>query len=101
MKDIEKLMSRTLITYFIVLIGIFILKICGLDYFGLDDGNKMLLAIDSFVNKYHLEFLWYTITLTLYTYIVLSISCVDNSKKMKIYTLIVMPLNMIPKILKY
>ena len=101
MKDIEKLMYRTLITYFIVLIGIFILKICGLDYFGLDDGNKMLLAIDSFVNKYHLEFLWYTITLTLYTYIVLSISCVDNSKKMKIYTLIVMPLNMIPQILKY
>ena len=101
MKDIEKLMSRTLITYFIVLIGIFILKICGLDYFGLDDGNKMLLAIDSFVNKYHLEFLWYTITLTLYTYIVLSISCVDNSKKMKIYTLIVMPLNMISQILKY
>ena len=101
MKDIEKLMSRTLITYFIVLIGIFILKICGLDYFGLDDGNKILLAIDSFVNKYHLEFLWYTITLTLYTYIVLSISCVDNSKKMKIYTLIVMPLNMISQILKY
>lgn len=101
MKDIEKLMSRTLITYFIILIGIFILKICGLDYFGLDDGNKILLAIDSFVNKYHLEFLWYTITLTLYTYIILSISCVDNSKKMKIYTLIVMPLNMISQILKY
>lgn len=101
MKDVEKLMSRTLITYFIILIGIFILKICGLDYFGLDDGNKILLAIDSFVNKYHLELLWYTITLTLYTYIILSISCVDNSKKMKIYTLIVMPLNMIPQVLKY
>lgn len=101
MKDIEKLMSRTLITYFIILIGIFILKICGLDYFGLDDGNEILMAIDSFVNKYHLELLWYTITLTLYTYIILSISCVDNSKKMKIYTLITMPLNMIPQILKY
>ena len=100
MKDIEKLMSRTLITYFIILIGIFILKICGLDYFGLDDGNKILLAIDSFVNKYHLELLWYTITLTLYTYIILSISCVDNSKKMKIYTICTMPFNFGIQILK-
>lgn len=100
MKDIEKLMSRTLITYFIILIGIFILKICGLDYFGLDDGNKILLAIDSFVNKYHLEFLWYLITLTLYTYIILSISCVDNSKKMKIYTICTMPFNFGIQILK-
>lgn len=100
MKDIEKLMSRTLITYFIILIGIVILKICGLDYFGLDDGNKILLAIDSFVNKYHLEFLWYTITLTLYTYIILSISCVDNSKKMKIYTICTMPFNFGIQILK-
>lgn len=100
MKDIEKLMSRTLITYFIILIGIFILKICGLDYFGLDDGNKILLAIDSFVNKYHLEFLWYTITLTLYTYIILSISCVDNSKMMKIYTICTMPFNFGIQILK-
>ena len=100
MKDIEKLMSRTLITYFIILIGIFILKICGLDYFGLDDGNKILLAIDSFANKYHLEFLWYTITLTLYTYIILSISCVDNSKKMKIYTICTMPFNFGIQILK-
>ena len=78
MRAIEKLMSRTLITYFIILIGIFISKICGLDYFGLADGNKILLAIDSFVNKYHLEFLWYIITLTLYTYIILSISCAER-----------------------
>ncbi len=100
MKDIEKLMSRTLITYFIILIGIFILKICGLDYFGLDDGNKILMVIDSFINKYHLELLWYTITLTLYTYIILSISCVDNSKKMKLYTICTIPFNFSIQILK-
>lgn len=100
-KDIDKIMSSTLSTYFIILGVVFILKICGLDYFGLDDNNKILIAIDSFVNKYHLHMLWYGITLALYTYIILSIACVDRSKKMKIFTLVAMPLNMIPQILKY
>lgn len=100
-KDLDKIMSSTLSTYFIILGVVFILKICGLDHFGLDDNNKILIAIDSFVNKYHLHMLWYGITLALYTYIILSIACVDRSKKMKIFTLVAMPLNMIPQILKY
>lgn len=54
-KDLDKIMSSTLSTYFIILGVVFILKICGLDYFGLDDNNKILIAIDSFVNKYHLH----------------------------------------------
>lgn len=100
-KDLDKIMSSTLSTYFIILGVVFILKICGLDYFGLDDNNKILIAIDSFVNKYHLHMLWYGITLALYTYIILSISCADNSKTMKIFTLITMPLSIISQFLKY
>lgn len=92
MKDIEKLMSRTLITYFIILIGIFILKICGLDYFGLDTNNKIIANIDVFISKYHLQMVWSGITLMIYTYIILSISCVDNSVRMKKYTLAITPL---------
>lgn len=53
-KDLDKIMSSTLSTYFIILGIIFILKICGLNYFGLDDNNKILISIDLFFNKYHL-----------------------------------------------
>lgn len=57
-KDLDKIMSSTLSTYFIILGIIFILKICGLNYFGLDDNNKILISIDLFFNKYHLQMLW-------------------------------------------
>ena len=41
-KDLDKILSSTLKTYSIILIGIFILKLCGLDYFGLDTENLMI-----------------------------------------------------------
>ena len=93
MKDIEKLMSRTLITYFIILIGIFILKICGLDYFGLDDGNKIIVSINNFISKYHLQMIWSGITLMIYQVVILSISCIDNSKKMTRYAIFTTPIS--------
>lgn len=91
-KDLDKLLSSTLKTYFIILIGIFIVKLCGLDYFGLDTENEIIVMIDNFINNFHLETIWYGITLYIYTYIILSISCVDNSKKMKLFTLSIIPL---------
>ena len=91
-KDLDKLLSSTLKTYFIILIGIFIVKLCGLDYFGLDTENEIIIVIDDFINNFHLETIWYGITLYIYTYIILSISCVDNSKKMKLFTLAIIPL---------
>lgn len=91
MKDIEKLMSRTLITYFIILIGIFILKICGLDYFGLDTGNKIIVGINDFISKYHLQMVWSGITLMIYQIVILSISCIDNSKQMTKYAIFTTP----------
>lgn len=91
MKDVEKLMSRTLITYFIILIGIFILKICGLDYFGLDTGNKIIVDINDFISKYHLQMVWSGITLMIYQIVILSISCIDNSKQMTKYAIFTTP----------
>ena len=90
-KDLDKLLSSTLKTYFIILIGIFIVKLFGLDYFGLDTGNEIIVWIDNFINRFHLEMVWYGITLYIYTYIILSISCVDNSRGMKIFTLCILP----------
>ena len=90
-KDLDKLLSSTLKTYFIILIGIFIIKLFGIDYFGLNTRNEIIVWIDDFINRFHLEMFWYGITLYIYTYIILSISCVDNSKCMKIYTLCILP----------
>ena len=73
------------------LIIIFILKICGLDYFGLDTNNKIIMNIDWFVEKYYLELVFHTLTLYTYTFVILSITCKNNSKSMKIYTLCVLP----------
>lgn len=90
-KDLDKILSSTLKTYFIILIGIFIVKLFGVDYFGLDTRNEIIVWIDNFINKFHLEMVWYGITLYIYTYIILSISCVDNSRGMKIFTLCILP----------
>lgn len=91
-KDLDKLLSSTLKTYFIILIGILIVKMFSLDYFGLDTENEIIVMIDNFISKFHLETIWYAITLYIYTYIILSISCVDNSKRMKLFTLAIIPL---------
>lgn len=99
-KDLDKILSSTLKTYFIILIGIFVVKLFGLDYFGLDTRNEIIVWIDDFINRFHLEMVWYGITLYIYQYIIFSITCVDNSKKMKIYTLCTLPIAIILQIIK-
>lgn len=99
-KDMDKILSSTLKTYFIILIGIFIVKLFGVDYFGLDTRNEIIVWIDNFINRFHLEMVWYGITLYIYQYIIFSITCVDNSKKMKIYTLCTLPIAIILQIIK-
>lgn len=99
-KDLDKLLSSTLKTYFIILIGIFIIKLFGIDYFGLDTRNEIIVWIDDFINRFHLEMVWYGITLYLYVYIVLSIASVDNSKKIKLFTLCIMPIPIALQIIK-
>lgn len=99
-KDLDKLLSSTLKTYFIILIGIFIIKLFGIDYFGLDTRNEIIVWIDDFINRFHLEMIWYGITLYLYVYIVLSIASVDNSKKIKLFTLCIMPIPIALQIIK-
>ena len=99
-KDLDKILSSTLKTYFIILIGTFIVKLFGVDYFGLDTGNEIIVLIDNFINRFHLEMVWYGITLYIYQYIIFSITCIDNSKKMKIYTLCTLPIAIVIQVLK-
>lgn len=89
-KDLDKLLSRTLFTYGTVLFVVFALKLFGLDYFGLDTDNKIINQINDFVMYWRLENVWYAITLYFNTYIILTITCNDNSKSMKLFTLYTM-----------
>lgn len=90
-ENINKILSRTIITYTFLLFLIFILKIVGFDCFGLDINNPMILKLNNIILKYGLENVWYSITLYINVYIVLSITCNDNTREMKKYTLICMP----------
>lgn len=99
-KDLDKILSSTLKTYFIILLGIFIVKMFGLNYFGLDTNNEIIVMIDDFIKTFHLEMIWYGITLYIYQYIIFSITCNDNSKKMKIYTLCTLPIAILTQVLK-
>lgn len=91
-ENIKNILSRTIITYTFLLLIVLILKIVGFNRFGIDINNSFMLKLNSIISKYNLENVWYAITLYINVYIVLAITCNDNSKKMKIYTLICMPL---------
>ena len=86
-RDMDKILSRTLFTYFTILFVVFILKIFGLQYFDLDMNNKIIVGINNFINNWHLEYLWYAITLYINGVLVMGITCNDNSKKIKLYVL--------------
>ena len=51
-KDYDKYLSASLKVYLFVLVVIFIMKIVGLDYFGLDMNNEVLLKINNFCLMY-------------------------------------------------
>ena len=99
-KDLDKLLSRTLFTYGTVLFVVFALKLFGLDYFGLDTNNRIINQINDFVMYWRLENVWYAITLYFNTYIILAITCNDNSKSMKLFTLYTMPISILVQSLK-
>ena len=91
-ENINKILSRTLITYTFLLFIIFILKVVGFDYFGLDLNNPTVTRLNKIILKYGLENIWYAFTLYINFNVIVGITCNDNSKRMKKYALICMPL---------
>ncbi len=91
-KDYSKYLSASIKVYVFVLLIVFILKLVGLDYFGLDVNNPTMLKLSEFCFKFHLTDLWYTFTLWIYDYYMLSITCNCNNKKMKIFSIICIPI---------
>lgn len=92
-KDYDKYLSTSLKVYLFVLIVILIIKLVGLDYFGLDINNSNILYLDKLINQHLiLNNIIYFIPLSLNHYIVLSISLNDKTKKMKIYNCLLLPI---------
>ena len=85
-KDFNKYLSTSLKVYLFVLVIIFILKLVGLDYFGIDVNNKFLLTIDNAILKYNIATIYQIITLYINIYIYYAI--VSNTKKVKIASII-------------
>ena len=92
-KDYDKYLSVSLKVYIFVLVIVFIMKIVGLDYFGLTTDGKIFSQIDKLLPN-NILCIGYTYLLLYFTtYIMISISCKDNSNKMKIFILITYPLS--------
>lgn len=99
-KDLDMILYRTLLTYGIILISTFILKLFGFDYFNLDMNNEVVLMINNFVSTYHLEYIWYVVTLYINAYSITSITTNIDDDKMKKDILFMLPLFLFMQYLK-
>jgi len=92
-KDYDKYLSTSLKVYLFVLIIIFILKLIGLDYFGIDIDNPTIIRITNILNNnWVLRDVIYFIPLLFNQYVILSITCNDNSKKIFVYNIMLIPI---------
>lgn len=82
-KDVDKLLSQTLSTYYFLLVIVFIMKLLGSKYFELALDDYAINMICDFITKFRLENVWYCITLYLNVLVVMSITCNDNTKNIK------------------
>ena len=94
-RDYKKYLSTSLKVYLFVLIIIFILKIVGLDYFGLDLDNPIMLYLEKLFSNLYVRDVYYLIELMLIQYLMISIICKDNSKIVKIATIVSTPVTYI------
>lgn len=85
-KDYDKYLSASLKVYLFVLIIVFIMKLVGLDYFGLDVNNPTLMKISNFLSNNHWGDLYNFITIYIQGYFMLCLS--TNKRKLYKETLI-------------
>ena len=85
-KDYNKYLKTSLKVYIFVLLIIFIMKLIGLDYFGLDISNPKLIKISNYLSSNHFGDIYYFITLYLQLYFYLCLVC--EKRNLHLYTLI-------------
>lgn len=86
-KDYKKYLTVSIKVYLFVLLFIFILKLVGLDYFGINDKVVIIQKIDSVCSKYGIVNVFYALTLYINLYIISSLVLKDNSRKLKIHSI--------------
>lgn len=92
-KDYRKYLTASLKVYLFLLIVIFIMKIVGLDYFGLDTDNKIIKYLGNLVqHNLLINNLIFFGMLCFNQYVIVSFANNDNSKKMLIYNGITIPI---------
>lgn len=99
-KDFNKYLSTSLKVYMFVLVIVFILKLIGFDYFGLNTDNNLIMLIDKFVLKFRLTNIYYLITLYIYTIFILCLIFKRNDKEIKIISLIYTIIGIIVKVIE-
>lgn len=99
-KDFNKYLTTTLKIYLFLLVIIFILKVVGLDYFGIDLNNPTINHINIFCEKYNLTNIVYCITLYINIYVLSSIVLNRTDKKLKLYSIVMLVFEIIMKILE-
>ena len=92
-KDYDKYLSASLKVYLFVLVCVLILKLVGLDYFGLDLTNPTVVKVDIFLH--HTKIIYALDFLTLYLMFYFYISMVCDRKDMKIVSLISSAINIV------
>ena len=92
-KDYDKYLKASLKVYLFLLVIIFIMKLTGLDYFGLDLNNEIVINISNFITRNILiNNLLLFFPLILNQYVIVSFTCNDNSKSMLKYNIILIPI---------
>lgn len=86
-KDYNKYLKESLKVYTFLLVIIFIMKIVGLNYFGLDVNNPIMIKLNNIVWHFKIREIWYIFTLWLYAYFMISI--VSNNKNVRLNALII------------
>lgn len=98
-KDYDKYLSVSLKVYIFVLVIVFIMKIVGLDYFGLEVDNPTLIKISNYISKGHLGDIYNFTCVYLQFYFYLCLVC--NKKKLYKEAFIGSLLNFIPQCLLF
>lgn len=97
-KDYDKYLSQSLRVYLFVLVIIFIMKLVGFDYFGLDVNNPIILKINEIITKkYYLKDIINLTTLTIQCYFYLCMVC--NKKKLYRESFVISLINIILQII--
>ena len=96
-KDYDKYLSTSLKVYIFVLVCLFIMKIVGLDYFGFDLNNPVIININNICEKYKIYYLYVIVVCYFTSYAIVSLTLNNNSKRLKVFMLITLPLTLFVK----